>query len=89
MAYGWANTETWNFINWFGDILTDMVDEDHEMFAEMEPDDMADYLESTFYEMSGIEEMPIGFARDAAMQAWSAIDWHDITKSFQPELDLE
>lgn len=95
MAYGWSNTETWNFINWFGDILTDMVDYEYqEMFAESEPDAVADYLESTFYKMSGIEEMPIGFAQDAAMEAWSAINWHEIAischkiaNSYQSELE--
>ena len=87
MAYGWANVDTWNFVNWYGDMLTDEIDENQEMYAEMELDEMADYIESTFYEISGIEEMPIGFARDAAMQAWSGIDWTDIAKSFQPELE--
>lgn len=89
MAYGWATIETWNFINWYGDILTNEIDENHEMYAEMELEEMADYIESMFYEISGIEEMPIGFARDSAMQSWDRINWNEIAKSFKPEMEYQ
>jgi hypothetical protein len=84
---GYTNHATWNVNMWHGDQIADYVDQYQDYFAEISISEMADDLESFCYELAGLNDLPIGFARDVVMQEWSRINWRELAKQYQPELE--
>lgn len=87
---GYSNHATWNANMWYGDQIADYVEQYQAHFAEISISEMADDLESFCYELSGLNELPIGFVRDAAMQEWSKIDWRawaGVIRMAQPAME--
>jgi hypothetical protein len=79
MAYnGWTNHETWNVNLWYGDIFADWQEDGSY-------DTGAAALESFVVEMSGVEEMPDGFAKDAALTALSHVNWDELAEHYAVE----
>jgi hypothetical protein len=79
MAYnGWTNVETWQANLWYGDIFADWQEEgSYDMSAEA--------LETFAREMSGLEDMPAGFAKDAAELAFARVDWDELAEHYAVE----
>lgn len=84
---GYSNQSTWNANLWYGDLIEDHVNGFEDHFAELTIDELADELESFCWEISGMNELPIGFVRDAANYAWDQINWNELAKAYQPVLE--
>jgi hypothetical protein len=87
---GYTNYETWSanlhYSDSFFDIAKEAVerlDTESEEFAEdFDLEDFKDTLADTFeelvWEVSGVNDLPDGIAKDFAMGALERVDWHDI-----------
>jgi hypothetical protein len=83
MAYnGWTNHETWNINLWYGDIFADwQEDGSYDMSAWA--------LEEFSREMSGVEDMPDGFAKDAVLTALAEVNWDELAEHYAVEEEEE
>jgi len=79
MAYnGWTNHETWLVNVWYGDIFAEwQEDSSYDLSAEA--------IEEFAREMSGIEDMPDGFAKDVASVAFSCVNWDELAAHYAVE----
>jgi hypothetical protein len=79
---GYSNHATWNANLWYGDQIADYVDQYQDHFTEISISEMADDLESFCWEIAGMNELPIGFVRDAASQEWNQINWRELGEKY-------
>lgn len=77
---GWANHSTWNFMNWHGDQLDAYAEKFAAYFVEISTQEVADDIEVWAWEETGLNEMPIGFVRDAASREYNKVAWMDLAE---------
>ena len=82
---GWTNYETWNFMVWHGDDLDAYAEEYATYFVEIASRDgmIADDIYAWAWDKVGLDEMPLGFARDVASNAFHDIDFTEIAERVQ------
>ena len=95
---GYTNYETWNANLHYSDSLYGMVkvenlDTEAEDFAEeFDYDDFKEDLANAFaefvWDVSGVEEIPNGIAKDFALQALNQVDWEDIAETHLSDFDV-
>jgi hypothetical protein len=90
---GYTNYETWNtnlhYSDSFYDIVKEAVEnldtEDEDFAEDFDYADLVETLASTFadlvWDISGIEEIPDGIAKDFATQGLEEVDWEDIAET--------
>jgi len=90
---GYTNYETWNtnlhYSDSFYDIVKEAVEnldtEDEDFAEDFDYADLVETLASTFadlvWEISGVEELPDGIAKDFALQGLEQVDWEDIAET--------
>lgn len=84
---GYTNHATWNANMWFENAIQDYVEQYQAHFQEISISELADDLESFCYELSDLNELPIGFVRDVAMQEWNQINWRELATIYQPAME--
>lgn len=84
---GYTNQSTWNANRWYGDQISDYVEHNQEYFREISISEMADDLESFCWDISGMDELPIGFVREAASQEWEQINWIELAERYMPAME--
>jgi hypothetical protein len=77
---GWTNHATWNFRAWHGDQLDAYAETYAAHFDEISLQEVAEDIEAWAWEETGMNEMPIGFARDAASHAFHDINWTELAE---------
>jgi len=97
---GYTNYETWNtnlhYSDSFFDIAKEAVenlDTEAEDFAEdfsldSLVDDLAQAFEDLVWEISGVEELPDGIAKDFALQGLEQVDWLDIAETHLSDFEV-
>jgi hypothetical protein len=97
---GYTNQETWNtnlhYSETFFDIAKEAVenlDTEAEDFAEEFDldslvNDLAEAFEELVWEISGVNELPDGIAKDFAMQGLEQVDWHDIAETHLSDFEV-
>lgn len=97
---GYTNYETWNtnlhYSDSFYDITKEAVenlDTEAEDFAEdFDYADLVESLGSTFedlvWEVSGVEDLPDGIAKDFATQGLEQVDWQDIAETHLSDFEV-
>lgn len=97
---GYTNYETWNtnlhYSDTFFDIAKEAVenlDTEAEDFAEdFDYGDLVETLASTFgdlvWEISGVEDLPDGIAKDFALQGLEQVDWEDIAETHLSDFEV-
>jgi hypothetical protein len=97
---GYTNYETWNANLHYSDTFYEMVedavenlDTEAEDFAEdfdIEDliDDLAQAFEDLVWEVSGVEGLPDGIAKDFATQGLEQVDWHDIAETHLSDFEV-
>lgn len=84
---GYTNQSTWNANLWYGEQISDYVADNQEYVREISISELADELESFFWDISGMNELPIGFVRDAASQEWDQINWIELAERYLPAME--
>jgi hypothetical protein len=84
---GWTNNQTWNANLWFGDVFESLVEEDRATYAAMSRRTFIDWMKDVSWDLAGMDELPIGWARDAASQQFDAVDWDELADHYHPEDD--
>jgi hypothetical protein len=100
---GYTNYETWNTNLHYSDIFYDIakeaverLDTDAEDFAEnFTEDDMKDLIcdlgtayQELVWEVSGVEDLPDGIAKDFATQGLEEVDWDDIAETHLSDFEV-
>lgn len=97
---GYTNYETWNtnlhYSDTFFDIAKEAVenlDTEAEDFAEdfsldSLVDDLAQAFEDLVWEISGVEDLPDGIAKDFALQGLEQVDWEDIAETHLSDFEV-
>jgi hypothetical protein len=75
---GWSNQETNNFMLWHDDDIYDYFVKYVAYFATLDEDELAYDIEAFSYELVGLNTLPIGFAREAAVNTFNQINWREI-----------
>jgi hypothetical protein len=88
MMNGWSNHETWNINLWLGESFEQYVEEYKAAYLE-DGADLANDLENLAWELTGLGEMPIGFAFDSANDAFGRINWVELARHYQPVEEVE
>ena len=87
---GWANYETWNCNLWYSEIFTEMAEQAYDQDRTIEMDELIEIVsgmfENAIEETCGIVDLPEGFAKDVALQAWGRIDWDEIAKHYVTDI---
>ena len=71
---GWKNHATWNMNLWYGDVFADMAENGDTITG----DNLLEYV----YDAEGLNAMPVGFTRDAAMLTFNSVDWDEIAAHY-------
>ena len=71
---GWKNHATWNMNLWYGDVFADMAENGDTITG----DALLEYV----YDAEGLNAMPVGFTRDAAMLTFNSVDWDEIAAHY-------
>lgn len=83
MAYnGWTNKATWQMNLWHGYTFLNWSDEGDSPIT-------AAALRELVAEIEGIDDMPDGFAKDAALAAFHDVNWDELAEHYAPEEELE
>lgn len=97
---GYTNYETWNTNLHYSDTFYDMVndavdnlDTEDEDFAEDFDyagfvEDIATAFEDLVWEISGVEDLPDGIAKDFATQGLEQVDWQDIAETHLSDFEV-
>lgn len=97
---GYTNYETWNtnlhYSETFYDIAKEAVenlDTEAEDFAEDFNyagfvEDLATAFEDLVWEISGVEDLPDGIAKDFANQGLAKVDWEDIAETHLSDFEV-
>lgn len=80
---GWANYATWNFMLWYGDQLDEYAEDFAAYFVVASTQEVVDDLHAWAWDVVGLSEIPLGFARDAASNAFTDISWTQISDRVQ------
>ena len=82
----YSNHETWNCNLWYSEIFTSIAEETYDHDPSVSQEDLTEILagafENTVEEICGITELPPGFVKDVALQAWGQINWDEIAKQY-------
>lgn len=76
---GWSNYETWNFMLWYGDVISDNIEYEDLNTKEAIEAEVQGYVDQM--EEEALEGQS-GFASDIISRAISMIDVEEITTSF-------
>ena len=74
---------TCNFVNWHGDQLDAYAEEYATYFVEISAKETFDDIYAWAWGVTGMDAMPLGFARDAASNAFHDIDFEQIASRVQ------
>lgn len=79
---GWYNIETWQANLWYDSIFEDIANETYDQNQSESFDELVERIagayESAIEEISGITELPDGFVKDVALNAWQQINWDEL-----------
>jgi hypothetical protein len=84
---GWSNEETANFMLWHADDIEAYVSKWYEYFATIDQFELADDIDSFSYRLLDINDLPIGFVREAVMHSFNQIDFKEIASRYQHLID--
>jgi hypothetical protein len=97
---GWTNYETWNTNLHYSDALYDIateaverLDTEAEDFAEDFDlqdliGDLATAYEDFVWEVSGVDDLPDGIAKDFALAGLEQVDWDDIAETHLKDFEV-
>ena len=97
---GYTNYETWNtnlhYSESFYDMVNDAVDnldtEDEDFAEDFDyadfVEDLATAFEDLVWEISGVEDLPDGIAKDFATQGLEQVDWQDIAETHLSDFEV-
>jgi len=96
---GYTNYETWNTNLHYSDTFYEMVKDAVENLHTEEEDfsedfdyndfkgDLATGFEDLVWEISGVDNLPDGIAKDFALQGLGQVDWEDIAETHLSDFD--
>lgn len=77
---GYTNAATYNFRLWHFDAIQEIILDDFLAYVDFDVSELADDIEAMAFEMTGLNKLPIGFVRDAAMAEYNQINFIELAE---------